>query len=817
MPIPRRPHPIRAILAVLLLALPTGGLARLGLPAAVGVPASLLLLTIPLAIALGRKQDPDRLLLPILRAGLVLLALAAAADIARLSLDWTGWWLTASVALITLVAPHQKARRRQDLSWRWWGAAVLVVVGVVLWRPLALTLSSDAPAHVAAILDAAGADRLQPPDEFWGAQAASADPRFGILHGIYAVVARFSGSSAADTLRWSALFFSPLWFIAHTLLMQRLGLGQRSAVVAALIFTLYAGAGRAFGLGAAGFPGSVAQTLCAFGLAGLLEHAGERRALAALGLTALSALVHPFAWWATTIVLGCAALLMLVPSATRSEATTWFRLTGLSLVGGALVLLPRILSRSEAAGGLHTQLNEVVFLGSGLFVADPFWVLRWGGIAAVVAAPCLLLLMALVPGWGRERDHLVGFATTLPVWLISLNPVAAPLTWPLVSYLVVRLGRIALSTWVWFWMVRTGSERIRNGGRASAAAALLILIGLAGLRTELSSIALHLRQPQVIDAATTSAHLDELAGAIAPTGIEWLLAAPRIGYGLRARGGPRLVLTPVAHASPNDRQLMGRLERWRELGDPTLSDDELRQRLAGFAGTGLLVDEQTRVLHAGIQAYGYVPDEVASAWLRTRLHAMDVPVLARGEDWTLFDLRDIEPADPHTDPASAAENDGPLLARGEGIGVRAVVLRDSILTRPGSVRIEVEFVHLGESPLPERLFLRLEGEMEPAPHLLRPVSKLWRKLFRERSGRSRERFGQWVIPANLVVGPERWPQGRWSQVVELPIPSWVRGGDYTLQATIHPWAWHESRPVGDFLRDEDSFSSATVARVAIPD
>ena len=815
MPRRARPHPARILSAILILSLPVGMLSRTGLPGFLTIPSSLILLTVPLWLSLRRGTDADSVLPSVARTGIVLVGLFGLASGLGLSLDAASW-----LACVITASIVGGTSQRWRVDWkspalREAAALMLILIAVVSARPLALTLSSDAPAHVAAVLDARESGTLQPPDVFPGAPPGSKDPRFGVAHGLYAILGEWTGASAADTLRWSALFFSPLWFLAHALLLRRLGMGRRTAIVVAFLFTLHAGAGRSFGLATVGFPGSIAQICCAFGLAILIERDLRRRALA-LAFIALSALIHPFAWWSSTIVLGICGLLSLLQRRTRGDARGWLLMAAGSTLAGALLLMPRILARGEAAEGLHTQLVQVLFVGDGLFLADPIWVSRWGGSGAILALPALLLLTLLVPAWARRREHLLGMAIATPVWLISLNPLVAPTAWSSVSYLVVRLGRIVITTWIWATLVGEGVRKLRSGGRAAIAGFLLGALGLWGLQQEVSTVALHLWQPQVINAAGADLHLDELTRSITETDADWLLAAPRIGYGIRARGGPRLVLPPVAHASPNDRGLMERLAAWRQIYDPDLSTAELLGRLSGFGEVALLVDAGGFALHDGLHAFGYVPDARRSATLDTRLRSLEIPVLTGTDGWSLFDLRGLEAPMPiEQAPVNAATE---ALARGRAFVVSGCTA-PTLAVRPGdTVEIELELAATGISTFdPERVFIRIEGEMPGPPKGLTPVSKLWRKLVTERSGRSARRFGQYVVPAGLVVPPSRWPDGRWTQTVPLRIPAWASAGEYMIQVTVHDWTWHESRNLRDYLQDTDRFSAPPVATISIQD
>lgn len=788
-----RPHPVRILAAIVVLSLPTGWMASAGLPAWLAVPGTLLLVVAPLWSALIRDRDEGDPLPGVARSVIVLLATLGICATAGVTVAATGWIMAAVVAMVLLGAGAPAAVGRPSA---WTIAGILVVLGLVVWRPLGLLLSSDAPGHVAGILDAIEAGSLLPPDRFPG--ATGSDPRFGVLHGFYAIVAGWTGASAGEVLRWAALVLSPLWLVAHATLMRGLGLGPRVALLTAVLFTMHAGAGRAFGLGASAFPGSVAQSLCAFALALLIL--GRGRALA-VGLLGLSALVHPFAWWSTTIVLFVTAVLHFGDG---RRARTWLAHALVSLVAGTLVLIPRLAARGEAEG-LHSQLQEVVFVGGGLFVADPFWIFRWGGTGSVLALPALLLVLLLARRWWRRTGHRVGLALAVPVWLISLNPFLAPLAWPAVSYLVVRLGRIVLTTWVWTTMIGEGITRLRHGPRGLAAGILLGGLGLWGITAEISIAWMHLHQPQVADGAHTAERLDELAARIGTFDVDWLLAAPRIGYGIRARGGPPLVLTPVAHASPNDRHLLDRLARWRELHDPGLTGEELRSRLATFGDAALLVDARTRELHDGVRPYGYLPDAGRSAALDARLRELGFELLAEGDRWSVFRIQG------EASPGARTET-------GRGFSVDSLSPVDLEARVGETVPVELVLRATGQTTrTPHRVFIRLEGDMPEVPGFARAFSKLWRKLVIERSGRSHHRFGQWVAPADLVVPPSRWPDGTWRQEVGLRIPAWASPGTYTVQVTTHEWSWHPSYELRDYLSDRDGFSATPVATLKITD
>jgi hypothetical protein len=187
-------------------------------------------------------------------------------------------------------------------------------------------------------------------------------------------------------------------------------------------------------------------------------------------------------------------------------------------------------------------------------------------------------------------------------------------------------------------------------------------------------------------------------------------------------------------------------------------------------------------------------------------------VLARGADWTCYDVRELDADPPDSSPPSVeAPRPAQVLAPGRQFVVESVDA-DTLHVSPGqTVLLRLGLVaRPGSSSPPQRIFVRLEGDMPPVPPLARGFSKLWRKLVSERSGRSAARFGQYVVPADLVVPEAEWPEGRWVQSERIRIPDWAPPGDYALQLTVEDWTWHPSRTWRDYLLDRDRFSGPTL-------
>ncbi len=111
-------------------------------------------------------------------------------------------------------------------------------------------------------------------------------------------------------------------------------------------------------------------------------------------------------------------------------------------MAAGLAILPYALYRlvtSYQTNDLHEQIQGVLFVGGGLFVADPMRVwnwMGWMGLGALVAVVPLWRYRRTIPGVG------FGIASMLTVLFIVMNPLLLPPVFEVLTYLVLRLGRV---------------------------------------------------------------------------------------------------------------------------------------------------------------------------------------------------------------------------------------------------------------------------------------------------------------------------------------------------------------------------------------
>ena len=813
----------RVLGALVLALLPLGVIAALP----VGAPGRIL-------IAFASIVGASGVVFHRVRGGMItalatwLVALAAAGAL-PLGLDAGGLVVCGVMAGAALVLPlrdpHERSPRPGTSK-----VALAVAAGLAIWmvaQPPGARLDGDGPAHLGGIHDALAGDRWTPPDlsSVDTADAGTADPRFGVLHGFYAALTVWTGAPPDRVFALVGALLVPLGFLGCTAWMRSWSAPAHVAPVLALWMTVAGAGGRGFGLWRAAFPGDAAVLLAGFAIAGLgFWLRDERRGVlpwAAVVLLGASVAVHPFAWWIVVTCAGLATAVALLVRRHRALAGPLARFTLATAVLGGLVLLPRWTARGASTDGIHQVATDVVFLDARWFFVDPLALAHWGGATALLVGP--LLLLAPRTWWSRPWAPFAA-ATALAGWVLALNPLLAPTAWSAVAYLLIRTFRLVITPWWWWSLLEHARRDWPDSGRAARTRLVvlgLVTIAAAGLDARVAWTVLAHGPPR--NPTDVTARVEAMDRALERSG-RVVIADPRTSYALRARRGGAWPLVPAAHSSPADHGLEERLAAFRQLHAAAVDSATWFAALDRLGGDGILVHLRPREF-APYDEFGWIPAEGAARRLERRLSVLLEQPEATGDGWSLWrrpERRRWRAAAERVDDVATGVDGGaaPLAraSRFEVVGVRADTLRvragDTVewalrlRARDGGSRT----VHPGW----EEVALRWRGPTVAVPEVLRPVDKLYRKLLVERSARSDARFAFGRIPFEGTWPARDWPNDR--LVVDrftVRVPRYATPGRYVIEVTIQERPWRPRRALRDLLRDDDRFTGPVVATVEV--
>lgn len=732
-----------------------------------------------------------------------------------------GWALAVSLAVVgaTWREGPEVSHRGRTLTW---SIAALLAGAMILASPEA-TLEGDGPAHLGGVLDALQADTWVPPDHAVHRGEDRPDPRFGVLHGLYAAMASWSGAPVDVVFASAVALWVPLGFLGFVAWMRAWSVPPPGAAVLALLMVLAGAGGRGFALWRAAFPGDAAVLLGSFVVAGLAMWLREERRgwlpVGAVVLAAASAAIHPFAWWIVVVCAGLAIGVCLVVPSQRQQALPLLRFAVATGLGGVLVLLPRLLGRSESSDGLHQVATNVIFLPGGRFVVDPLELVHWGGLGALLVGPLLLLAP---PRWWRQRFAPLAAATALAAWLLALNPLLTATVWGAVAYLAIRTLRLVITPWWWWSLLTIVREDWASAGvlgRLRSTVLVAAVLGLAALDVMAAVTIVRSGPPRVPE--RVAQRIDAIDAAMDEIGVAGgIVTDPRTSYALRARRGGNWPIVPVAHSNPEDVDLANRLAAFRLLHAPAIDSTRWFDALETFESPWILVHAGHRDL-APYPDFGWIPSPRVSARLRTRLDRMGAVAVASGDGWSLHarparrTWREFA-AVVDTIPTWSASGRAALV-RGSRFEVVAVEV-DPPRAAGGEtveVRLQLRAATAREVTLHpewEDVALRWRGPTAEVPAFARSFDKLYRKIVVERSARSDARFAVGRVPFEGTWPPDVWPEHR--EVVdryEVRIPPFARPGLYEVELSIQEKPWRPRRHWTDIVRDDDRYRGPVVA------
>jgi hypothetical protein len=704
-----------------------------------------------------------------------------------------------------------------------------------------MRFTGDGPDHVGTIREILASGSYFPTEAFHiGAGILGADPRKGLLHPVYAALCTLSGLDPVDLWMLLPIVTAPFLFACGYLFLRGLHVRPAWSVVGAWVLLLTWNRGIGGGLlSYSSFPNQVGEGMywaAAGSLLIALTGGGRGRTLGGIGFARaggvallLFGAVAVHAMYLVFLALFGALVLaavLVVRRAPRAEIGFLFLAAGLT----AIPLVPYLLVRQTmyAPGNpIHTELQGMLLLGDGRFVADPL--LIWGhvGLLGLVAYP--LALMILARRWRAEVDVFLVFWGTIAVLILTFNPWLVPLLQGQLTYLVFRFS--------WFLppaaaaMVvasALGAPRAAFSPRTRAVVIVLLLLACApAVRSAIP--------PRWL---TEPAARREALGSTLPwrTGIEAIAASlpartvvltdPVTGYVLPAFCGLKVTAVLDQHSSPNDSLAIRRIVEARNVLCPAVPPAEAAKIARDSGAAYVLVNG--RFMEPTISLY-MTMDSRALAERQDQLAGSPAwTEVAREDGFVVFRPLAVPAAAASTpDTTAAAKADstvdstspGPALYSAVGLALLRAQVRPERAAVGESLEVDLAWT-LADGPVapaPRLASIRLDALDRPEHGIL--GGKLGRKILeRVRGVRYRHRQ-DWIPGAGTGISalpPDLWRPGKVeNDRIVVRVPAGLAPGRYAVLMGVGSFPNMPNHTLADYFTDRDLYSGVPVDTVTI--
>ncbi len=710
---------------------------------------------------------------------------------------------------------------------------VVVFTAVMLLKVGApMRWQADSAAHMAAIRGVVEEDRLSPSQQPYGGNGpVGPDPRFGIFHGLAAVLATSSGVEVYRL--WAVLpaFFGPVLVLAFLFAARGITGSVKVAFAAALLFPLCYGGIEGEALRNAGYPNrvSMAVYLVCLGVAFKYLRGEGRWLLGLLGvLMASAAAIHVYHFIEFMFVITCfAALLLIVRRDGRAGVLKdYLRVAGVAVGVSLPLLLYRFFTSYSTANIYNVEGQGILFLDGFLYILNPFPPYAWLGFAGVAS----LLLLPYFFSRARQSDaHAFVAAATSGPLLLVFNPLLMPLASKVLSYLASRLiWAVPYSLSIGMFLV----ELPANVGLASprrkalyVALSAVIVVALAGtLSHRVSSYGTYVTRQEAgfpEDMTAVSGVVGKFDGLA--QGRRVFLSDPITAYAIPAFSGHYVTAIPVAHSSPADPTPVSRIRDAMDVLNPGVGLGRTASILGEYGVDFVVVNT---LFAERLFAFEY---EIDPAFQRGALQKM---TSAEGlfqevfseEGLHVFKVLGTHLAEQVEDPVPSelvAGASSPAAQEIAEFADRFALLEVNV--KPGWVQpgdsLDIGLLWSCASPAAEedvyKLFVRLETPFPEGRFFREFYEKPYRKILESRLGK-KFRFRSDIDPERSGYPLHLWTSGDVvRQVVRVAVPEDAFAGTYSVKVNLRRTTPGTNYRLSDYLRDEDYYSGVEVGSVLI--
>jgi hypothetical protein len=708
-------------------------------------------------------------------------------------------------------------------------AELLCIFILVLGDGVPLTFTADTLDHVAYVNEIAETKALFPTTAFYSDPGSNgADLRKGLFHVFYGLMCGRLGVDALGVLNAANAFLAVLLLLSVYASGWVLFRNRGVAVLSSLLFLLAVDEGlrengarlsfftQRFGI-------AFFLPVLAYGLRWIKRT--FKRDLAAVAVFSFAAAAtHIF--FGVLIAFAGMTILVWKFCFPMNDARAHLRraaVLGASMAFGVVpFVLYRYVTAFPEANELHREVQGVVFITSGLYIADPIQVYRWFGPVGI------LTFVAVFALW-RERHTYVGlgyvYASFFTLIAVLFNPILLPPVRSAMTYLIARLPILVPFYFAAAWYLVSFASRKSGEARwGFMRRALGILFAVALVYHIIPVFGENGLSPSRVESERAASclkwrdALDNLSAKL-PRG-SVICSDPLTSYSVTAFTPHYTVATFDQHAPPNDVLLEQRMQAARAILSPYVPAERATALMADYHATHVVLNDR---FPANVRLEYWSMNHEMFGAMRQKFdgHPEAFACVYDHEGFVVYSWNG-QPARP--DPLFTplfmfGRLPGSLEAVGKIAGdaiLEGILLSEEKLSPGHALDIKLAWSGRGQYAFGNyAVVVRFDHVSPDLPFGGKPFPKLVRKMKEKITGRS-YRFTEFHKIRSGFLSPDVWPAGKIIlDETRVHVPPRAAPGLYRVSVKLITLQHQPTYRLKDIFSDDDVYAGIPVARVTI--
>ncbi|NIM20014.1 MAG: hypothetical protein GTO51_07155 [Candidatus Latescibacteria bacterium] len=707
---------------------------------------------------------------------------------------------------------------------------VCAVVFFLVWRSgVPISYLMDTFDHVGYVSEMQETGEIFPTSAFYvDAGENGKDIRKGLLHVLYAFSTGYLGIEALACLEaWNAFFAVLLFLSIYAVAFAFFGNTWIATISSAFLLLWLEGGISEESIRESFYSNRFGLVFFLFLLVFIFRflEKREKRALVLCAFFGFAAsAVHIF--YAVLVAFAVALIAVwkvcFSSPSIRAHLSRTFLCGTAAMIGIAPYAIFRFFTAYRQPNELHKEIQRIVYVGGGLFIADPSKLFLWSGplgLAAFLTAFALWKYRKQYAGLG----YLLAACFTIP--LVLMNPILLPPLHKAMTYLVLRLPSLfpfyMLLAYFLVDFIRPNNARVRRSALewtvfSVLSAAILLQLIPAFKGTALSGSAL--REERAKSYLGWKTGLDFLHKRLPPGSV--IASDPITSYTITAFTPHYVVCTLDQHAPPGDQLLEKRMQAGRDILSPFVSLSEtasiLEETNAKYVVLNNRIPPQFILNFWSVSrdVFPLVHNKFAS-------HPDLFELLYDKDNFFVYQWRGNRPAGLDTIPYRFTVDSIPdtfvHFGSQAGDAVLSAFRFEKQTTERGKT-FAISLLWRGDRDYPFRNYvvsIRFDHEEPGLPFGGKPFPKIVRKA-KEALSSMRLRFRQGHKIQNGFLNPDAWPDGMLVlDEASIRVPGDITPGSYTVSVKLHALAAKPNYYLRDIFFDDDIYQGVAIGSVTI--